>query len=235
LNINIPVVRPVLTVFLILALGYTTLLAWGNHLTLRGGVRVLMTVMLGITLVVVSGFILNFTSWGLETRAWVFLLSAIILFNSGLAMLRKQAVPTDVAPTSIQTWKLDLRLGQVALLALAAIITAASLFIARNGAVSQPRPGYSQLWMVDDGTANTSQAVLGVKNEEQQPTSYHLVVMQGTTVIQDFPAFSLAPDQTWQGKVNLTGITPTTDPVEAVLYRGDDQTEPYRSVNLWLQ
>src|SRR3954451_17593579 len=87
LNINIPVVRPVLTVFLVLAIGYTTLLAWGNHLSLRGGVRILMTIMLGITIVVVSGFILNFTTWGLETRAWVFLLGAIIMFNSGLAML----------------------------------------------------------------------------------------------------------------------------------------------------
>ena len=234
LDVKIPLVRTLLTVFLILAVGHTTLLAWANHLALRGVVRILMTIMLGITLVMISGFILNFTAWGLVTRTWVFFLSAIIFFNSVIALLRKQTA-SDVPTTSIQTWKLELNPRQFILLALAVVLAGASLMIARTGAFNQPVPQFSQFWMVPDKTNNTSQAVLGVKNEEQQPSTYRVVVMQGTNVLQEFPSISLAPDETWQTKLDLTAVTDTTAAVEALLYRGDDQTEPYRTASLWLQ
>jgi len=237
LDINIPFVRPVLTVALILSLGYTTLLAWANHLALRGIVRALMSIMLGITLLIVSGFILNFTTWGLEARTWIFFISAIILFNSLVALLRKETVATDtnVPMTSVQNWKLDFNVGQVALIVVALVITGASIVVARNGALNQATPQYSQMWMLPDASTNASQAVLGVKNEEQQPLSYRLVVKQGDTVIQEFPSFNLAPDETWQGKVDLKTLAATDSPVEALLYRGDEQTEPYRTTKLWLQ
>jgi len=61
------------------------------------------------------------------------------------------------------------------------------------------------------------------------------VVKQGMTVIQEFPSISLAPKEAWRGTVDLKAVTSTTSPVEALLYRDADQTEPYRSVNLWLQ
>jgi len=234
LDVKIPLVRTLLTVFLILAVGHTTLLAWANHLALRGVVRILMTIMLGVTLVMISGFILNFTSWGLVTRTWVFFLSALIFFNSIIALLRKQSA-SGVPTTSIQTWKLELNPRQFILLALAVVLAGASLFIARTGAFNQPVPQFSQFWMVPDTTNNTSQAVLGVKNEEQQPSTYRVVVMQGANVLQEFPSISLAPDETWQTKFDLAAVTDTTAPVEAVLYRGDDQTEPYRTASLWLQ
>ena len=235
LDINIPLVRPLLTLFLVMAVGHTTLMAWANHLVLRGSVRMLMTIMLGITLLMISGFVLNFTTWGLETRSWVFFISAIILFNSIVAMLRKQTAAANVTVTSIHSWKLDLHVGQIAVLAVAVVIVGASLMVARNGAINQSTTQYSQLWMLPDTTANSTQAVLGVRNEEQQSLTYRLVVMQGTTVIQEFPTINLAPNETWQGKVDLAGVTAATAPVEAVLYRGDEQTEPYRTASLWLQ
>ena len=234
LDIKIPLVRPLLTVFLIMAVGHTTLLAWGNHLALRGVVRVLMTIMLGITIVMVSGFILNFSTWGLVTRTWVFFIAAIIFFNSLVALLRKQTA-SDVPTTSIQTWKLELNARQFILLALAVVVAGASLVVARTGAFTEPTAQFSQFWMVPDTTVNTSQAVVGVKNEEQQPLTYRVVVMQGTNVLQEFPSISLAPNETWQTKYDLAAVTDTTVPVEAVLYRGDDQTNPYRTASLWLQ
>src|SRR5690349_13837899 len=89
LQVDIPAVRAALTLFLIFAVGHTTLMAWANHLALRGVVRGLMTIVLGITLIIVGGFVLNFTAWGLETRTWIILISAIIVFNSVVALLRK--------------------------------------------------------------------------------------------------------------------------------------------------
>jgi uncharacterized membrane protein len=209
-------------------------MAWANHLALRGVVRGLMTIALGITLLIVGGFVLNFTAWGLETRTWVFLIVAIILFNSVVALLRKSPLTSEVPSTSVQTWRLELNVRQFVLLILAVVVTSASIAIARNGALSQADPEFSQLWMLSDTTPNSNQAVLGIKNEEQQPYTYHLQVVQGTTVIQDFPSIDLAPDAIWQGKVDLTGLTASDTPIEARLYRDNDQTEPYRTAQLWL-
>ena len=235
LQVDIPAVRAALTLFMIFAVGHTTLMAWANHLALRGVVRGLMTIMLGITLLVVSGFVLNFTPWGLETRTWVFLISAIVLFNSIVAFLRRSSPISEIPSTSVQTWRLELNVGQFVLLILAVVVTGASIAIARNGALNEANPKFSQLWMLADTTPNSNQAVLGIKNEEQQPSTYHLQVVQGTTVIQDFPSISLEPEATWQGKVNLQGLTASDVPVEARLYRDNDQTEPYRTAQLWLQ
>src|SRR5215510_11473555 len=102
LQVDIPAVRAALTLFLIFAVGHTTLMAWANHLALRGVVRGLMTIMLGITLLVVSGFVLNFTPWGVETRTWVFLISSIIMFNSVVALLRRPSPAPEIPSTSVQ-------------------------------------------------------------------------------------------------------------------------------------
>jgi len=235
LNVDIPVVRAALALFLIFAVGHTTLMAWANHLALRGVVRGLMTIVLGITLMIVGGFVLNFTAWGLETRTWVFLVSAIIVFNSLIALLRKSSPASEIPSTSVQTWRLELNAGQFVLLILAVVVASASIMVARNGALNEANPKFSQLWMLADTTPNSNQAVLGIKNDEQQPFTYHLQIVQGTTVVQDFPSISLEPDATWQGKVDLTGLTATNAPLEARLYRDNDQTEPYRTAQLWLQ
>jgi hypothetical protein len=165
----------------------------------------------------------------------VFLLSAIIWFNSIVALLRRPSPASEIPSTSVQTWRLELNVGQFVLLILAVVVTGASIAIARNGVLTEANPKFSQLWMLADTTPNSNQAVLGIKNEEQQPSTYHLQVVQGTTVIQDFPSISLEPDATWQGKVDLQGLTATGAPIEARLYRDNDQTEPYRTAQLWLQ
>jgi hypothetical protein len=120
--------------------------------------------------------------------------------------------------------------GVALALAVALLITAGG--IARQAAVGQERPGFTQLWMLPafDGSLNSVR--LGLHSYELAPVRYRLVVdADGHTLIDHAP-LELAPGDLWQVVVPLTPDYPQPAFVSARLYRLDDPAEIYRRVEL---
>ncbi len=231
LDINIVILRPVLAVMLILLLGHTVLTVWARGLILHQAVRILMSIMLGLTLTALIGLILNYTSWGLTPQSWVLLLSGILLVHVLIAFIQRR----QFIESPEQTHRLTFNFGQGVMLILAVLVVGISIMVAQIGSLNQPRPGFTQLWMTADPSNNSSATFLGIRNEEADTLSYNLVVTQGTEVLQDYQSLQLRVGETWQRSVDLSSLTEKNVPVEAVLYRSDKPDEPYRSVKLWLK
>ncbi len=232
LDPQIGFVRPVLSLFIIIMLGHTALLAWGTGLRLRGAVWGLMTIILGLTIVTLGGLILHFTPWGLQLHSWIVFIVAVTLIQVVVGFVWRAPELTIVPSTSVRSLQFEFKPMQFVILTLAVAITGASIMIARTGVASQPKTTFSQLWMVTDAN---NQVNLGIKNEEQQAVSYRLVVQQGSRVIYEYPGLLLQPEETWQDVLEIDGDRVTDIPVEAVLYRSNEPNQAYRSVSLWLK
>lgn len=224
--------RPLLSLFLIVILGHSALLAWGAGLRLRGAVWGLMTIILGIAIVTIGGIVLNFTPWGLQLHSWIVFITGVIVIQLLVALIRRTTEPSTVPSTSIHSWHFEMKPMQFVALFLAVTIVGVSIIVARTGVVNQPKTSFSQLWMVADAS---NQVNLGIKNEEQEAVSYRLVVQQGSSVIYEYPSLLLQAHETWQGVLEIEESRPTDVPIEAVLYRADEPNQAYRTVSLWLE
>lgn len=232
LDPQIGFIRPILSVFIIIMLGHTALLAWGTGLRLRGAVWGLMTIILGLTIVTMGGLILHFTPWGLQLHSWIGFIVGGTLVQVIVGLFRQASESATLPGTSVRSLQFELKPMQFVVLLLAVVITGASIMIARTGVTNQPKTSFSQLWMITDAN---NQVNLGIKNEEKQAISYRLVVQQGSRVIYEYPGLLLQPDETWQDVLEIDGDRVTDIPVEAVLYRSDEPNQAYRSVSLWLK
>jgi hypothetical protein len=121
-----------------------------------------------------------------------------------------------------EQWRMPL--PRLAIFAVAVLIAAGALTLARLGVAVQPQPGFTQLWLAPPHQkAHT--VVLGVSNDEGSTTSYRLVVLHNQQVSATWN-FTLAEGQTWQRSVPFTG----TYTLVANLYRLPDLARPYRYV-----
>jgi hypothetical protein len=156
-------------------------------------------------------------------------LGGITIFNGALGLLRST---WNRAPASSRQ-RLVIQPGHVVTILFAGVIVAGSLLVARNGALNQPRPGFTQLWMLPGETPNSVQ--IGVKNEEAESVSYWLVVRQGETPIEAYYEMQVDAGATWTAVVPLpVSAVNAQQPVEAQLYRSNQPDNVYRNVTLWV-
>jgi hypothetical protein len=104
------------------------------------------------------------------------------------------------------------------------VIAAGAVVAALTGALHQPYPGYTQLWLVPQ-RQHAGTASLGVSNHQGATTRYRLVLLRQAQVSGTWD-LTLADGQTWQRAVPLTAATP----VAARLYRLPDLSRAYRYV-----
>lgn len=227
-NIQIPVIRPLLTLFMFGSLGYSIVLAWAPELASQGPVVILLSLALSLSITALIGLLLHFTTMGLQPGPWSVMTTAIILVHCQIVVWRR----TRQTFASRPQLDLKLNMGQSALVVLALVITGASVVVARTGVMNQPVALYTQLWMVPSSSKDASSVQLGIKNEEGQSLTYHLVVKQGDSVTQDYPTIELTPGQDWQSTLDLQDLNTADVPIEALLYRLDDPNTVYRSVSL---
>jgi uncharacterized membrane protein len=190
--------------------------------------NILLMVLLSIAAAVIGGLLLNLLPQGLQPQTWALWLGGITLFNGAVALLRSGL---DRTPDIVgQGWALHP--GQALMILLAGVIVAGSLLVARGGALNQPRPGFTQLWMIQGETPQTAQ--IGLRNEEGKTVAYWLVVRQGETPIQAYYQVQVDAGGTWTVVVPLPANVNTQQPIEAQLYRSDQPDSVYRNVTLWV-
>jgi uncharacterized membrane protein len=202
--------------------------------------RLLLSLGISLSIVILSGLLLNSTPFGLQERSWAVLLGVIALGASAVAILRQRRQgETNEKRSGFKDFRLTFRQGL--LIGIAAMIVGGAFAVSIVGAQQQARAGFTQLWMLPaSGTSKGDDSVrLGLSNKESTPMQYHLAVDINGKVIKDWPAIDLSPNQQWEFTLILQKSLPassatTPAKIEALLYRASDPKTIYRHVVLWL-
>ena len=199
--------------------------------------RVAFSLGSSLILVILSGLVLNLAPSGLSSGSWIALPGIITLMASVAALLRqRQRQGQDAATPQWTGSRYSLTVGQGLLLALAALIIGSALALSISGAEQQPYPGFTQLWMLPSGGAQAKDTVrLGVKNMEKTTMEYRLVINMGSKAIKQWSSLDLRVGENWQTTLAVPAVGQNSPVlVEALLYRLNAPTTPYRHVELWL-
>jgi uncharacterized membrane protein len=242
--------RAVLGIYLVLVgpgLAFTTALLPAKQLGTAE--HMLAALAASIALAVISGLILDATSWGLQPISWSVILGGATVaasfaallrlrrtagMNSGTEIKASTRVPADdSAPAANRAHLSTLR---IALPVVAIVLLGLAIYVARMPAAAEAYQGYTTLWLAPDGKqVGSSVAVhrgarIGVQSEEFAPTSYRLEVRVNGQVANVWPELRLEPNQTWQAQLVLPDAARAAMEVEAILYRVDAPGIVYRQV-----
>ena len=222
------VLRLALTLPLVFFLpGYALSSALFPQRALRSEETLLLSLGLSLALAVAGGFILNLTSFGLQSSTWTVLLGGITVAAGGGALVRRARNGADgeAAP------RFHLDVGQALSLGLAVVLVLAALGVARASAAQQAQPGFTQLWLVPSGGEKVN-LQLGVRSEEPAVTTYRVQLKVGGRVVKEWPSIKLEPNASWQATTALSPAPPQDATLEALLYRSDQPGAVYRHVEL---
>lgn len=119
--------------------------------------------------------------------------------------------------------------------AFALTIVILSLLYATQGVAEQPRPGFTQLWMLPPGdTAQNCAVNVGIRSFENGPATYHAVMTINSVQTMSWPALALAPNQVWERSIAVTSTHTKNMLVKVILYKNDKPTVVYREVHMTL-
>ncbi|MBV9688719.1 MAG: DUF1616 domain-containing protein [Ktedonobacteraceae bacterium] len=195
--------------------------------------RLVFSLGLSLTIVILGGFALNWTPFGLRASSWSVLLGSITLGTCVVALVRRRGQSvTSSARRGLRSLVFTVRQGL--LLGLAALIVCAAIIVSSVGVAQQPFAGFTQLWILPTGGANPSNvARLGVRNMESKAMQYRLSVNVDGKVVKVWSSIDLKVNEKWE----VTLVLPQTHhaaKVEALLYHTNAPTTIYRHVVLWL-
>jgi hypothetical protein len=176
-----------------------------------------------------GGFILNLLPGGLGALSWAYFLGAVIVAFSLLGAYLRRGQQQDAASPP----RVRLTLSAIILLGTATLVAIFSVLYSLAGAAQQPRPGFTQLWILPPAKSCTVR--LGVRSFELAPTSYHMRVTVDGTPIDGGLSFSLAPQKEWDRSLPIIIPAGTNKAEVAVnLYRLQRPQTVYRHVHLTL-
>ncbi len=231
-----PVRAVVAVIFVIAAPGYTITEAILGQQSLDLAKRLALTVGLSLCAIIFIGLALNLTPWGLSQDALVLGLAAITLAGAAVAFAREYQMQGAAAPLILRLPMLRLPKAQLALrrtillFLVALTITVAAVAVSAYSDAHQPYGGYTALWMLPNKANPDLFVELGIRNQENRPLTYRLVLNGGSTVLQTWDSLSLARGQTWQATVKLPRPASLLGVVTATLYRQDAPHQVYRYV-----
>lgn len=197
--------------------------------------RFLFSVGISLSIAILGGLLLNLTPFGLRTWSWAVLLGSISIVSCAIALLRRRG-QNGVTSAWSGFGEIGFTYRQVLLFGLAAVVLGGAIAVSVIGAQRQPRPGFTQLWILPAGGDKAKDGVrLGVKNMELVQMQYRLVVTIDGKEVKDWEAINLARNNTWETTLMLSQAgKPHPAKVEALLYRKDAPIKIYRYVTLWL-
>jgi uncharacterized membrane protein len=221
-----PGLRAVIAVpFILIAPGYASSAALLPIGSIARAERLVISIGLSLAIAAIGGLVLHITPLGLRAEAWVALLGTLTIVSAVVAVLRWRPTPslagtsTFVAPTPMQSTAFVVAL----------LLVGVALATAVTGKEGEPRPAFSQLWMVPAAGERT--VTIGIGNQEQAPQRYLLEVSVGRVVVQSWADIELAPGAEWERDVELPALDDGSV-VVGRLYLAEDANRPYREVTL---
>lgn len=182
---------------------------------------------LSLAVTVLSGLVLNLTSWGMQAKSWALLLGALTICLAIAAQIRRRSP----IPTPSTRFTLNSRLGL--LFGIAVILLVAAVSVASLGAIRQWTPGFTQLWILPIDDTASDKVILGLHNYEGTTVSYQLKLRAGDTLLIEFSTIEIESGGKWETVVNVPPEYEGVQALKAELYRLDDPETIYRRVTLW--
>ena len=207
--------------------GYAAVSVLFARKALTVAARLLFSLALSISLTGVIGLALHMAGVGLTPQNWAIVLSAITLLSCVFGQARR---PANVVAERVVV---NLNVGRILLFSAALMLVFVAFRVAQDGAQTQPRPGFTQLWMLPV-ESSPSGIQLGVRNEEGIPLAYRLTIELDGEVVGEWDALPLAPGEMWETTVLIPEGNTGSDTVRALLYRLDAPDDVYRTTTLTL-
>ncbi len=231
----IPVIGVVLGLLLVFILpGYALTEILLRKYTFDISYILLLTLGLSVAIAIISGLALNLLPSGLQPASWVLILGLLTIIFSLLALYLRQGVPTTMTMTSRGgAQRHTLPLYGYILGSLSILITTGSIVYSINSAQQQPRPGFTQFWILPAVQSGKSCSVhLGVRSFEKTSVTYHVTVSVNNIQLVPLPDITLTPQNEWDVTVPVMPGAAGSAYVAGQLYRVNQPKSLYRSVDL---
>ena len=188
--------------------------------------RLAVSVGLALCVPVIGGLLLYLARLPLNRASWLGLLAGVTVAADVLLFVRRRRNQEEPdgpgrAPERAR-WRLQP--GPAVAFALAVVIAAGAVALAREGTVVQRYPGFTQLWLTRD--ARTQTLSLGIANNEGATTPYQLVLLHNGRSYGKPLKVTLRNGQVWRHSL------PFTANVTAHLYRRPSFRRVYRQVSI---
>lgn len=236
LGIDIPVLRLLLGLLLVLALpGYALSAALFPRSDLAVADRALYTLSISLSAVILSGFLLHNSPWGLRPDSWAVMLAYLTLAGCLVAFARRYMIPLEpIVEARVSRRSLKLNPGQVLLFGLAIGVVAGAVLLARFEATRQPAADTIQLWMLPGEGASAPGVRVGINSVGRAGGTFRLEILHNGQIIHEWPELEIASGQHWEEALSLPRHLEGTGPIEARLYRADERESVYRHAIVWV-
>jgi hypothetical protein len=225
LNLQIPMLRVVFTLPLVLLLpGYALMATLFPRRLPRPTERLVMTLVLSIASTGIIGLLLNYSPHGLTTWAWLVALPGVIWGACLIAAMRRLLARSNHLTFHVPMLR---RYATISLLMLC--FMGVTIAVARRGEAAQPRPSFSALSVVRRASDTLT---IGVLNAEQSATTYQLTfVLNGVEIKRIAPFVVESEDST---EILFPLPNGASGKLEILLSKAAAPERIYRSTIIWL-
>jgi uncharacterized membrane protein len=192
----------------------------------------LVSLVLSLSTLALGGLLLNYMPGGIRSLSWALLLLAVT--GGGIWVAARRGPAAKKRRPSPARRRTRPKPAAVALLLGGLAAAVAALVLSATTVPADDVVGYTELWVLPEGGAESREAQVGVGSEEQTTVPYDLLVKVGERPLVR-RAFSLAPGET---RIVRLRTEPSPDgqpiPVTATLLRQNRTDQIYRRVRSWL-
>jgi len=203
-----------------------------------------------IAIIALTGFILNFTPFGIRIYSVIISISIFIIICSIITWYRRNTLPEKEKFTlsfefDIDKWKEKESLDKSISLALIISITLVIGMLIYMMAKPKIGERFTEFYILgpDEMAHNyprklvigeESEVIVGIINREHEDTKYDLIINISGEEINRFSSISLAHDEKWEKKIKIVPEKIGEKiKVEFLLFKGKNK-EPYRETHLWI-
>ena len=210
--------------------------------------RLVLSVGLSVVTVALTGFILNYTRWGIRLEPVLYSVAFIVFLTSIIAWQRQRKL------TKEERFSVDLRLtisgfGNIRKRAITIILVVAILGALGTLIFLVTSPGtgetYTEFYILgQQGTSGdypdtlkageSGNVTIGITNHEKMEARYSIDILVSGNVTSTLGPVVLADGRNWEGEAVFTPMAAgQNEEIRFLLYK-DGSIEPYRDLHLWL-
>jgi uncharacterized membrane protein len=204
--------------------GYAITLAILPHL--EWAATLLLSLGISISMVILGGFVLHYTPWGLQPFSWAIWLSVISLPSCLVALYRRRLHPQE---ETVRTSPLQWNSMVIVSFLLTGMFIIAAVIIARYSAI-QSGNTFTQLWAIPGGNGDGYTIEVGVHNEEFIDMEYSLFAESQGRTINEWKNIKLTSGETWTTTLQL--MEKPGSQITFLLYKVNTPDKEYRRVHL---
>lgn len=186
----------------------------------------LLSLGISISMDILGGFVLNYTSWGLQPLTWALWLCTISLPGCIIALYRRRLLTSDVNTKPVF---IPLTGYMVISFILTGVLVSAAIVIARYSAL-ESGSHFTQLWTVPGADEEGYTVQVGIHNEESTSLTYNLYAESEAATIEQWTDITLAPGETWTATLSLT--EKPDSPISFMLFKSGSPDDAYRTTRL---